>query len=47
MLPKSLQLVPDHELLGHANLSTATIYVHVLSKGGQGVSSSLDWMEAP
>jgi site-specific recombinase XerD len=30
------------ELLGHADVSTTMIYVHVLNKGGRGVVSPLD-----
>ncbi len=30
------------ELLGHADVSTTMIYVHVLNKGGLGVRSPLD-----
>ncbi len=30
------------ELLGHANVSTTMIYVHVLNKGGRGVDSPID-----
>jgi integrase len=35
------------ELLGHADVSTTMIYVHVLNKGGRGVSSPLDGLERP
>jgi site-specific recombinase XerD len=30
------------ELLGHADVSTTMIYVHVLNKGGRGVDSPID-----
>ena len=32
------------ELLGHADVSTAMVYTHVLNKGGCGVISPLDRM---
>jgi integron integrase len=33
------------ELLGHADVSTTMIYVHVLNKGGRGVTSPIDAAE--
>ncbi len=30
------------ELLGHSDVSTTMIYMHVLNKGGKGVTSPLD-----
>jgi site-specific recombinase XerD len=32
------------ELLGHADVATTMIYMHVLNKGGRGVTSPLDAM---
>ena len=33
---------PVQKLLGHADVSTAMIYTHVLNKGGRGILSLLD-----
>jgi integron integrase len=35
------------ELLGHSDVSTTMIYVHVLNKGGRGVTSPIDVTENP
>jgi site-specific recombinase XerD len=33
------------ELLGHSDVSTAMIYLHVLNREGRGVVSPIDWMK--
>ncbi len=35
------------ELLGHASVETTMVYTHVMNKGGRGVRSPLDRVEAP
>ena len=34
------------ELLGHSNVSTTMIYTHMLNRGGRGVVSPLDRLQA-
>ncbi|WP_460234991.1 tyrosine-type recombinase/integrase [Aurantivibrio plasticivorans] len=35
------------ELLGHSDVATTEIYTHVVNRGGKGVISPLDKIEAP